>query len=52
MEIEELTHITAEIVIAYTGHNKVEPGELPGLISGVYATLSALGDPAPQLGQA
>ena len=43
----DLATLTAEIVSAYVSYNVVQPGELTGLISAVYAALSA----APKLSQ-
>ncbi len=53
MEITELeltrtiASTTADIVMAYVSNNKVEPGELPGLIGKVHASLMRLGEPEP-----
>lgn len=43
----EMTATTADIVMAYVSNNKVEPGELPGLIGSVHASLMRLGEPEP-----
>ena len=40
-----LLHLTAEIVSAFAGHNTVATGDLPALISSVFQTLRAAGQP-------
>lgn len=41
-EKTELIEMTAEIVSAYAGHNKMAPEELPGLIHKVFGTLAQI----------
>jgi predicted transcriptional regulator len=45
----ELLALTAEIVAAHVSNNKLEAGELPGLIRQIYATLAGIDaqPPAP-----
>ncbi|WP_122465641.1 MucR family transcriptional regulator [Brevundimonas lutea] len=43
-----LINATADIVIAYVSNNKVEAGELPGLISSIHASLGGLGQPVEE----
>jgi predicted transcriptional regulator len=42
-EQSHLTELTAEIVSAYVSNNNVVVGELPGMITAVYAALSRVG---------
>ena len=39
----ELLSLTADIVSAHVGHNRVTPTELPDLIAGVHRALASLG---------
>ena len=52
-EKSELIEMTAEIVSAYAGHNKVAPDELAGLIHRIFGTLTQIsndgGGPRPAL---
>jgi predicted transcriptional regulator len=53
-EKAELIDMTAEIVSAYVGHNKIAPEDLPGLIHKVFAALNGASSgnilqPQPQL---
>ncbi|WP_374273846.1 MucR family transcriptional regulator [Brevundimonas sp.] len=43
-----LINATADIVIAYVSNNKVEAGELPGLISSIHGSLGGLGQPVEE----
>lgn len=43
---EAITELTAEIVAAYVAKNSVPAGELPSLISSIFATLNGIGNPA------
>ena len=45
----ELLSLTADIVAAHVGHNRVTVGELPELISNVYGALSGLGQSTPEV---
>ena len=45
---ETLITLTSDIVAAHVGSNNVGVGELPQLITNVYAALSALGATAPE----
>jgi predicted transcriptional regulator len=40
--------LTAEIVAAHVGHNRVVPGDLPDLIQSVYQALTGLGQESAQ----
>ena len=40
-----LIDATADIIIAYVSNNKVDAGELPGLISSIHQSLGGLGKP-------
>ena len=42
----ELLALTADIVASHFANNTVAPGEVPGVIESVYATLARLGAPA------
>ena len=42
----ELLALTADIVSSHFANNTVAPGEVPGVIESVYATLARLGTPA------
>lgn len=42
----ELLGLTAQIVSAHVAHNPVPASELPGLIQGVFRTLSGVGTPS------
>ena len=44
---QHLTEIAAEIVSAYVANNSVATRDLPDLISSVYGSLVAFGEPAP-----
>jgi predicted transcriptional regulator len=46
-EDHTLIEMTAEIVAAYVGANKVPTGELSGLIHSVHKALNGVGGPAP-----
>ncbi|MEI6419264.1 MAG: MucR family transcriptional regulator [Sphingomonadales bacterium] len=41
----ELLALTADIVAAHFANNTVAPGDVPGVIQNVYATLAGLGSP-------
>lgn len=41
----ELLALTADIVSSHFANNTVAPGDVPGVIASVYATLSSLGSP-------
>lgn len=42
---DQLTNLTAEIVMAYVSHNQIKPDEIPGMIASIY---SALNEPSPK----
>lgn len=42
----QLIELTADIVAAYVSHNSVRPGDVPALISDVYASVNKLSVPA------
>lgn len=42
--VEHLIEMSVEVVSAYVANNSVTPSDLPGLISSVFAALSALGN--------
>lgn len=45
---EILRTLTADIVTAYVANNHVSPGDVAGLIGGVYQALSSFGRPAEE----
>jgi predicted transcriptional regulator len=48
MDNQTLMELTADVVSAHVGHNRVEPGELPRLIQVVYDALAGAGQSAPE----
>jgi predicted transcriptional regulator len=44
----ELLALTADIVSSHFANNTVAPGDVPGVIASVYATLSSLGSPVAE----
>ncbi len=44
----ELLALTADIVASHFSNNIVAPGDIPGVISNVYATLAGLGSPVAE----
>ena len=44
----QFVEMAADIVSAYVANNNVQPGDLPGLIAGVHASLSKLGVREPE----
>jgi predicted transcriptional regulator len=46
MDTETLMELTADIVTAHLGHNRVTANDLPGLIQSVYGALAGVGQPA------
>ncbi len=47
MDNETLMELTADIVSAHVGHNRVDAGDVPKLIKTVYNALAGTGQPAP-----
>jgi predicted transcriptional regulator len=47
MDNETLMELTADIVSAHVGHNRVEAADVPRLIQAVYDALAGTGQPAP-----
>lgn len=47
-----LLELTADIVSAHVGHNRVEPDDVPHLIQSVYGALAGTGQDAPAIEEA
>ena len=43
----DTVELTADLVSAYVSNNSISPSDLPGLISSIHASLTALSAPAP-----
>lgn len=52
MDTTILLELTADIVSAHVGHNRVEPADVPHLIQSVYGALAGTGQDAPAIEEA
>jgi predicted transcriptional regulator len=52
MDTAILLELTADIVSAHVGHNRVEPADVPHLIQSVYVALAGTGQGAPAIEEA